>query len=1461
MISVLTVDFSKINFATMSMNRHLAQCLLAAALLLTALTKAEAKPSPADDARLIAEASDAIGLVSCDETTVGKIRAAARFSPAIGEYADLRAARGLDPRDSLKLAALQACIEAARSRAQEHPEALARTLYNTACLQGTLYDRAALANINEAIAAAKRAGKAAEEQLLLYETTRLYLLRNTFEGDNPMRFNELLTLEKRILHFYASHPETLDKAEMYYKFAQMKEYTDYVEDFDFASKKLFLIDPVASKAAPYEMTQQHGIPTNSPYYYRTSLDIYRRLWGDGCIDLNGPLIYSLFTQVGQGQDSRLIATADSIVAVLEGYFPEKDPNRVAVKYLRDQVAALAGYPLRFDWKYADMAAAYRDYFGAASPAYASMLLNLAANLNLAARAGSLPKAFYDLDEEYTAKARQAYADDIGQYAKDQIMFINAYEQHDAAKFNAKLADLTALLTDASLHHSWKSLTAMAYIVSYTYANGKDGTTIEMDNKINQCLDSLTGGQVIPLTVSRSQWTAQILEGIKASPDSVKQAYEKAIRQNAEIDLNLPDYAYAYANYLWGIGEYEAAKKEMECLLKQDCFAEEPVGEAYAKLYLGQMMIDGDDPDTATIHRLFKQAAPVLTADTAMVNAETVKGYLYIYYYYNNIGLTDKAGEVLEAGWDLAQRVCTPFYTTWQMFCGEMFTYYFDNKGDAAAERFNERQIAKLDSIGANNSTQYLELLWNRIIIASWRTPDDFTTLFVPYMQTLPVLFAVYERSGKSKHVLYDYGLRILSGAIAMTTRATEYINMNPEDIPTEYKEGWDYSMKMLQQWENYAIPPMLEMEKGFPDYAKPYDYRLNWQYLQLVNSLHGWYRYVKKDKERAEHYLKLTAETYNYNNQPWEADNIMAEYYLGEKDYAKAYEYSKKCNEQIKKYRDFDQIAVNARHTFLARQTGHDDEAVAVALERAGRIRRYVLGNFDHISSNERTNFLNYYGNSGMAVNNMLTRRPKELAAPAYDAALFDKGLLLHSWERVRRSILRSGDKTLIAQMDTLDRLNKQRNAVKIGVGDQVSYNKYTAMQYDIDRLEKRVAAATAKFRTDTMRTVAWREVQAKLDGDDAAIEFVIADSVLVALVLRPGYDSPHYVRLCFTKDVADLLHTTDSFPAETRTRRLYTYGRSPLYDLLWRPLEKELQGVKTVYYSPTAFLHRIAFAALPVSADSCLIDRYDLRYVTTTARLLLPANRRRAATATVFGGISYSPGQAEAAMQAGDGNRAAVEEEFAYLAETKAEADTITSDMRLAAIEAGKYTGELATEPAFYSLDGNSTDIIHIATHGFYIPDTEAGTNLFLANHPSSKHSPMQRTGLAFAGANTTWAGAGGPDNNDGILTANELSLLDLGRADLVVLSACETALGDYSIEGVFGLQRGFKEAGAHTLILSLWSVNDKATASFMQDFYRHWLGGATKHEAFTKAVASLRRTHPTPFFWAAYVMLDADS
>ena len=127
------------------------------------------------------------------------------------------------------------------------------------------------------------------------------------------------------------------------------------------------------------------------------------------------------------------------------------------------------------------------------------------------------------------------------------------------------------------------------------------------------------------------------------------------------------------------------------------------------------------------------------------------------------------------------------------------------------------------------------------------------------------------------------------------------------------------------------------------------------------------------------------------------------------------------------------------------------------------------------------------------------------------------------------------------------------------------------------------------------------------------------------------------------------------------------------------------------------------------------------------------------------------------------------------------------------------------------------------------------------------------------MAGGNKAWTGEPVPDGvEDGILTAEEISTLDLRNCDVVVLSACETGLGEITDEGVYGLQRAFKNAGVNTIIMSLWEVDDDATSFMMQSFYRNLLKGMEKKDAFEASQKDLKKKYTDPRYWAAFIMLD---
>ncbi|MCZ2298525.1 MAG: CHAT domain-containing protein, partial [Chitinophagales bacterium] len=182
--------------------------------------------------------------------------------------------------------------------------------------------------------------------------------------------------------------------------------------------------------------------------------------------------------------------------------------------------------------------------------------------------------------------------------------------------------------------------------------------------------------------------------------------------------------------------------------------------------------------------------------------------------------------------------------------------------------------------------------------------------------------------------------------------------------------------------------------------------------------------------------------------------------------------------------------------------------------------------------------------------------------------------------------------------------------------------------------------------------------------------------------------------------------------------------------------------------------------------------------------------------------------------------------------------------------------------EENFKDLNNKSISVIHLATHGFFLPRIN-NTNNSNAEQPTTSYNtatdPMLRSGIILSGANYAWNGGFVPNyKEDGIVTAYEISQLDLSNTNLVVLSACETALGDIQgNEGVYGLQRAFKLAGVKNIILSLWQVPDKETAELMTIFYNNYLSGKSINESFNLAQQSLRKKY-SPYYWAAFILIE---
>lgn len=360
--------------------------------------------------------------------------------------------------------------------------------------------------------------------------------------------------------------------------------------------------------------------------------------------------------------------------------------------------------------------------------------------------------------------------------------------------------------------------------------------------------------------------------------------------------------------------------------------------------------------------------------------------------------------------------------------------------------------------------------------------------------------------------------------------------------------------------------------------------------------------------------------------------------------------------------------------------------------------------------------------------------------------------------------------------------------------------------------------------------------------------------SYYTVFLLGKNYRSPLYYFLCPKYEIDMIMNNNENL--EEFYSNLYSNSMSnKLYKLIFEPLEHFFKNVRTIYYAPSGDLVNINFDLLTDSTGIPLCQKYKMVRVSSTANIpeVKSLDLKSAKTASLYGGIDYK-NTSENAVALSRGV------DFRNLPNTHPEIIKIFKILTASNIKTDTLCGENATEESLKKLSGNSPDILHIATHGFYLDEDSQKPFAQNVNSYSQKESAMVLAGLALSGADKAWKGNFENVNfEDGILTAYEISQLDLSNTKLVVLSACETARGKiFPVDGVFGLQRAFKQAGAGAILMSLWKVDDGVTAIFMEHFYKFLFETNDRHKALKLAQDEVKKQFPDPFYWAAWVMLD---
>lgn len=536
-----------------------------------------------------------------------------------------------------------------------------------------------------------------------------------------------------------------------------------------------------------------------------------------------------------------------------------------------------------------------------------------------------------------------------------------------------------------------------------------------------------------------------------------------------------------------------------------------------------------------------------------------------------------------------------------------------------------------------------------------------------------------------------------------------------------------------------------------------------------------------------------------------------------------------------------------------------------------------------------------------------------EIASLMYDAELLSKGILLNSSIEFEKLLNNKNDSRLTGLYQKLKVNRSEIERLRREASSDEDMEKILKLTQENQRLQTQLNNGFQEMDDFTHYiSYDWKDVQRNLKDEDVSIEFATVNlnmgdtpSHMVALLLTKKMKQPEAVILWNEEDLMDcdddeltkqlmnasisgrnvkevikearvklsnaannrfkperslyldfLEHKADTthevfaplFMPMMKYRDLLQqdsvmFTKSDVGDIVWGRLASYLQGKKRIFFSADGLLNSIGIEYLPYNGKP-LSEQFEVYRLSSTKELCYRHEVGKPTKAALFGDINYNEkGTTSVTTQRSLASLrgSADAEGFADLSNTLREINDIQSILKSKGVkDAERFHDTKASKTAFMGLTDTKVNIIHLATHGMY-KDVKNSTDA----------ESMQNSRLAFAGANL---------DGNGLVTAADIAAMNLRQCDLAVLSACETGLGKLGGDGVFGLQRGFKNAGVHTLLMSLKKVYDDSTADLMISFYKHLMNGATKREALVKAQQDIKsKGYTDPKYWATFILLDA--
>ena len=570
-------------------------------------------------------------------------------------------------------------------------------------------------------------------------------------------------------------------------------------------------------------------------------------------------------------------------------------------------------------------------------------------------------------------------------------------------------------------------------------------------------------------------------------------------------------------------------------------------------------------------------------------------------------------------------------------------------------------------------------------------------------------------------------------------------------------------------------------------------------------------------------------------------------------------------------------------------KAGKFEKAEVISDRALAATQTFLMQILPALSEKDRQDYLHQQDDFTGLYLSVFSHRPSaENAMRALSLSLNRKALQLQIATEVRALSRTSTDPQLAELMELL-KFNRQKLSTLVLTGQALSPEIET-LQDTIDQQQGQISRQIKQPPQNSLSVTPQQVIHA-LDKDSIFIDYLIywpyspnqdkawQDAHVLALVVSAEAEDPILMsklgKLAPIQQAIErywrALNNPHSIKAENKKLALN------LYQALFSKFEDRLIDKQRLYIAVDGYLNVLPFASLVDDSGQYLIKQFQITMLSTGRDLVLPEADANASAPVIVAAPLYDDEQIQdykdqKIVQAKTSARVIENLYFSALPGTLKEGDAIFELFNKHQQNTVYYKLEQASEANVKAVQ--SPRILHLATHGFFLQDLKVDQRVqanklhrgallieqdaaFKGAGIATQVNPLLRSGLAFTDANREIESKSG---NNGILTAAEVLDLELKGTELVVLSACETGVGEiYTGEGVYGLKRAFQQAGAQSVLSTLWSISDTSTSTFMSDFYRRYLGGSQAQQALRDTQLEFidNKQWSHPYYWAAFVMV----